>query len=231
MIEEYDYVFMLMVFLVSVIVVIYGKDGSEEVAIVEPEKSMDVTFNLPDIDEPFQPCYSIENTGKLSCVPNVICPGFMKSGTTFLYYTLIHHPKIARATVKEVNFFLNQPQTGFQTGLRQYSSHFVHNATQIIIDVSPKYFMRVESAEYIYQTNKNAKFIVILRDPVDRAYSHFWFEKHLEEKRIDEIKKSTCPNRIEELNFKQYINEEYQLLKECDMIPWKPKKVCKIILF
>ena len=58
-------------FLVSVIVVIYGKDGSEEVSNVVVEKSTNVTFNLPDINEPFQPCYSIENTGKLSYLVSI----------------------------------------------------------------------------------------------------------------------------------------------------------------
>ena len=217
------------VYLASVIIVFYKNEELEKELLFNFEfsKSDSITFNLPSIDEPFQPCYQIENSTQVSCIPNVICPGFMKSGTTFLYYSLVHHPKIARTHVKEINFFLNETIGGFDEGVHHYSSHFVRAASsQIVVDFSPKYFMRVESAEYIYKTNRNAKFIVILRDPVDRTYSHFWFQKKLEQqKHVEEIKQSECPNRIEDINFKQYLTEEYQLLNDCDMMPWNTKKV------
>ena len=110
-----------------------------------------------------QPCFQFTEESK-SCIPNVICPGVQKCGTSFLYYTLIHHPKIARSSVKEVNFYLNDTfNDDYTLGIRQYSSNFVHDPDQIIVDFSPKYMMVPEATELIYQTNKNTKFIITLR--------------------------------------------------------------------
>ena len=175
-----------------------------------------------------QPCFQFIAESK-SCIPNVICPGVQKCGTSFLYYTLIHHPKIARSSVKEVNFYLNDTfNDDYTLGIRQYSSNFVHDPDQIIVDFSPKYMMVPEATELIYQTNKNTKFIITLRDPVDRTYSHFRFSEKLvvktEEKR-EHLINGPCPRRLEELNFKQYLEEEYNILKDCSMLHFPHKEV------
>ena len=178
----------------------------------------DIRFNLPELEEVFQPCY-LKPNGQRACIPNVLCPGIMKSGTSFLYYTLIHHPNIARGHNKEVNFFIDGPQ-GYDAGFNTYASKFPDVTGQIIIDVSPKYMMRPDSAELIYNMNRHMKFIVILRDPVDRTYSHFRYmqQKYMDDAHQDTISYSTCPNRAYDVTFKEYISEELEVLEMCGFL-------------
>ena len=180
----------------------------------------EMIFHLPDLDVPSQQCFQL-NDEKPSCIPSLFCPGTMKSGTSFLYYTLTSHPKIAKSTIKEVNFFV--PDLGaYDSGIHAYSTHFIHDPSQIIVDMSPKYMMRAESAEMAYSVNPNARFIVMLRDPVDRSYSHYRFQQGLYNnvRHREELANSSCPNRIKNISFKQYINEEYNLMQACNLVPW-----------
>ena len=84
-----------------------------------------------------------------------------------------------------------------------------------------------EATELIYQTNRNTKFIITLRDPVDRTYSHYRFSEKLatNDRHLSSLIKGPCPRRIEEINFKHYLQEEYHILKKCDMIDFHHKKV------
>ena len=175
-----------------------------------------ITFNLPDIGTELNPCYSLDKNNNQSCIASVICPGVQKCGTTFLYFSLINHPNIAASKGKELNYYLD---TSYE-GLVHYSSYFIHDSDKILIDFSPKYMMVPESAELIYNTNRNAKFIITLRDPVDRAYSHFRFQQKLytNDRHIEGLLNGPCPRRIEDITFKHYIQEEYHVLTKCSMI-------------
>ena len=191
--------------------------------------SGDITFNLPVIDQVDQPCFSIN--GSTLCIPSLICPGTMKSGTTFLYTSLTHHPNIATSVVKEVNFYSQHTtiieKAPYSKGVEQYSSNFVHERDEFVIDFSPVYMMFSEPAELIYQTNRNTRFIVTLRDPVDRTYSHYRFQdvRFYDHKHIRSTLNSTCPNRRDILTFKHYLSEEYHVLNSCNMIKWNPPQV------
>ena len=175
-----------------------------------------ITFNLPDLGTELNPCYSFDRNHNQSCIASVICPGVQKCGTTFLYFSLINHPRIAASRGKELNYYLN---TSYD-GIVHYSDYFIHDSDKILIDFSPKYMMVPESAELIYKTNRNAKFIITLRDPVDRAYSHFRFQQKLysNDRHIESLLNGPCPRRIEDITFKHYLQEEYHVLTKCSMI-------------
>lgn len=119
-------------------------------------------------------------TSPLRVSPDFIIIGAQKCGTTSLYNYLIQHPCIFPAFRKELNFF----DIGFQRGNLWYRSYFptafyktykerIYNQNTITGEATPQYLFHPLAAERIAQTLPNAKFIVLLRNPVTRAFSHF----------------------------------------------------------
>ncbi len=112
----------------------------------------------------------------LRSLPHFLIIGAMKSGTTSLYTYLIQHPQVVRGMRKEVHLFDNAPRLGFlyrayfplRMNLRDY---------KITGEATPRYITRIEYAQHAAKIVPSAKIIVLLRNPVERAYSHF---KHAE---------------------------------------------------
>jgi hypothetical protein len=110
-------------------------------------------------------------------MPDFLIIGAQKGGTTSLYNYLIQHPQITTAKKKEIHFFDNQ----FHRGLRWYRNQFPllkkppsEREGQITGESSPYYLFHPLAAKRAWETLPQAKIIVLLRDPVDRAYSHYW---------------------------------------------------------
>ncbi|MCL2932552.1 MAG: sulfotransferase domain-containing protein [Trichodesmium sp. MAG_R03] len=105
--------------------------------------------------------------------PNFIIIGAQKSGTTSLYKYLTKHPQILSATKKEVHFF----DLNFNKGMNWYYSHFpkteIQNQT-ITGEASPYYIFHPHVPQRISQFLPDIKLIVLLRNPVDRAVSHYY---------------------------------------------------------
>jgi hypothetical protein len=117
--------------------------------------------------------------------PEVYLIGSQKSGTTTLSYLLSQHSKICISNPKEVHFFSQH----WTKGLTWYQKHFSMNQNLICIDASTSYSMasltqdhQVETSknffddipQRLYSINPKAKFIYIMRDPVERTYSGYW---------------------------------------------------------
>ena len=111
-------------------------------------------------------------------MPNFLIIGAMKSGTTALYYYLEQHPQIFMSPVKEPNFFCNGEREGSDsksvTRIGAYRDLFknVHDE-KAIGEASHCYLYEPKAVARIRQYVPDAKLVAILRDPVDRAYSHF----------------------------------------------------------
>lgn len=102
--------------------------------------------------------------------PSFLIIGGMKCGTTSLYSYLSKHPQVVPALKKEIHYFTKE----FDRGTDWYLSHFptIPSDSELITgEATP--CMTVENVEKrIHQSFPNLKFVVILRDPVARAYSH-----------------------------------------------------------
>lgn len=124
-------------------------------------------------------------TSPLRLLPNFIVIGTQKGGTTSLYNYLIQHPCIASAFAKEVHFFDNHTRAhNFGKGMAWYRSHFeyslhksynkiVHQQDLITGEASPDYIFDLHAPQRISSAVPGVKLIVLLRNPVDRAYSHY----------------------------------------------------------
>ena len=110
-------------------------------------------------------------------LPNFFCLGAAKSGTTTLYDILRQHPEIYIPNFKEPHFF-DIPEN-FENGLDWYARNYYKKANKkIIADFTPSYLFDENAPKRIFESlGKDMKFLVIFRNPVDRAYSHYLHSK------------------------------------------------------
>jgi len=109
-------------------------------------------------------------------LPHFIIIGVQKGGTSTLFELLKQHPLIKTSVFKEVHYYDFQ----YQRGKNWYRSFFpllTKNKNILYGEASPYYCFHPLVPERIYKDNPNIKLILLLRDPVDRAYSHFQMEK------------------------------------------------------
>jgi len=102
--------------------------------------------------------------------------GAQRCGTTSLYNYLIGHPKISSALNKEVHFFDINYNKGIDWYWKQFptvSEKVNSNEKSITGESTPYYLFHPLIAKRIFKHLPRIKLIVLLRNPVDRAYSHF----------------------------------------------------------
>lgn len=119
-----------------------------------------------------------------------IVAGAQRCGTTYLYRLLDAHPEIlmAKPLRPEPKYFLatGACPCAYDEYLRL---HFPERSRyRLLGEKSVAYMERRDAAERIRQTLPRAKIIIILRDPVSRAVSNFWFTKNygLEKRGLEE---------------------------------------------
>lgn len=104
--------------------------------------------------------------------PNFLVIGAAKAGTTWLYSCLYEHPEIYLPDIKELHFF--SYESVYQKGFDWYESNFSDVTVEKAVgEISPSYLPLKSTAERIYNYNPDMRLIVILRNPIDRAYSHY----------------------------------------------------------
>jgi hypothetical protein len=99
-------------------------------------------------------------------LPDFLIIGAQKSGTSAIWHCLTDHPDVGK-TQKEKNFF----NFGWDEGLKFYSEMFVKG--KLNGDATPGYLFMSVVPQRVKETIPNAKFIVSLRNPIDRAYSQY----------------------------------------------------------
>jgi len=122
-------------------------------------------------------------------IPNFIMIGVAKAGTTSFFRYLDQHPQIYMTSIKATNFFgyedardwkwadegeppllQNFPIRSFEA----FEASFAGASNEIAIgEVSPQYFRCPNAAQRIRECIPNAKLVVSLRNPAERAFSGF----------------------------------------------------------
>ena len=107
-------------------------------------------------------------------LPDFVIIGAAKAGTTSLYDLLTRHPHVECAALKELNYF----DDDFEKGIEWYKSHFPSprwkdGRRSITGEASPRYLFHPSVPERMAKVVPQARLIVLLRNPVDRAYSHY----------------------------------------------------------
>jgi hypothetical protein len=136
-------------------------------------------------------------TSPIRFKPSCMIIGTQKGGTTSLYDALTQNPLVGKGLNKELHFF-NQPTIKNEYWYRAYFPMMYLNKKHFYIDATPQYLCHPFVAERIAKWYPNMKFIVLLRNPIDRAYSHYFHEKRkCRENRTFEQAIQNCMNQPE----------------------------------
>ncbi len=118
-------------------------------------------------------------TPGLHMTPSFLICGAQRCGTTSMYQAMRAHPAVMRPTARKgVHYF----DTGFQHNLNWYLGHFPFKLqaaalrrkvgrNPMTFESSPYYLFHPLSADRIARTLPDVKIVILLRDPVERAYS------------------------------------------------------------
>ncbi|MFX0139007.1 MAG: sulfotransferase domain-containing protein [Candidatus Hodarchaeota archaeon] len=119
-----------------------------------------------------------ETEPKEENLPNFLVIGAHKSGTSWLYKILKTNSEVyLYPYVKELHFFTEH----YEKGLNWYKKFFPSQKSAIkykaIGDITPTYILFEYVPERVLKIIPNSKFIIILRNPVTRAFSHYKYNK------------------------------------------------------
>lgn len=116
--------------------------------------------------------------------PNFFIVGAQKSGTTSLHFYLTQHPQLLGARPKETGFFHDDENYAKgQKWLHKHIKNFQGKKSFLAFESTPENLYISKAAERIKKDYPSAKIIIILRDPVKRAFSAWNMYRDLFDKR------------------------------------------------
>jgi len=143
-------------------------------------------------------------TGPNRVLPDFLIIGAKRCGTTSLFSHLPEHPSIAESHHDNIGFF----NDNFHLGVNWYKSFFPTIGYKkkiekeygkfLAFDVTTRYMESKSTADNIKKVKPGIKIIVMLRNPIDRAYSQF---------------NVSVKEKTEEISFDEAITEEMNRLK------------------
>jgi len=106
-------------------------------------------------------------------LPNFLCVGTQKAGTTTIYDIIKQHPNIYLPSLKEIHFFNNDES--YNKGILWYKEFFSnYQGEKAIGEITPAYmYIDYVPERILRDLGKDIKLIFILRNPADRAYSQY----------------------------------------------------------
>lgn len=110
-------------------------------------------------------------------MPDFVIPGFSKSGTTTLFEWLAGCPEVSRGAAKEPAFFAEDHL--WEQGWEWYAGRIGDPSQGLVGDGSPHYLdpkWSERAAARIAEHRPDVKLLVLYRDPLERAISHFRHE-------------------------------------------------------
>lgn len=121
--------------------------------------------------------------GRPCARPALVIIGAQKAGTTSLFSYLVQHPQVVPPSGKEIHFF----DIAYGEGTDWYLSHFPEDAAlkaaedatglrHITIESTPYYLFHPAVPERLHRFAPDTRIVIMLRDPVARAVSHYWHE-------------------------------------------------------
>ena len=136
---------------------------------------------------------------RMKRLPQGIIIGQQKAGTKALLVFLMIHPDIVTPS-SEVHFFDNK--RSYARGLEYYRQQMpMSEPHQITIEKTPRYFRAPYVPERIRQMNESIKLLLIVREPVSRMISEYWFNKrHAKIKKEDTFEVSGRFSALENYN-------------------------------
>jgi len=135
-----------------------------------------------------QICCHVRGSEDWVCLPGLLVIGAQKAGTTALFGYMLEHPEFragaarypqkveieAEPVEKELHFFDSQHRVEQGPANYLYNFHTVHasqRSNYINADFTPSYILKWDTLQGIHELLPRSKIIIMLRDPVERAWS------------------------------------------------------------
>ena len=148
--------------------------------------------------------------------PNFFIVGAPKAGTTSLYNYLKTNPEIYMSALKEPHYFAPELSAKMHTkpirDRTEYLSLFEGAKNQIVIgEGSTRYLQDPNAAALIHQAASTARIIIILRDPVERAFSDYlmFAYRHASKLRVQKIMKMNFDDSDLNIPIKEILDAGY----------------------
>ncbi|MGR8933325.1 MAG: sulfotransferase domain-containing protein [Gammaproteobacteria bacterium] len=123
-----------------------------------------------------------------------IVAGTQKGGTTALYSYLKEHPDICMASEKEVHFFDTEKYFATEPDYSVYHAFFQPRPEHRLLgEATPIYMYWYAAPKRIWRYHSAMKWIILLRNPIERAFSHWNME---------------CARQADTLTFREAIQTE-----------------------
>jgi hypothetical protein len=123
-------------------------------------------------------------TWRLRSLPDFIIIGAQKAGTTSMFRYLSQHSQLLPSCVKEIHYFdggLNSDVDNFENGETWYRAHFPLKRqlrdNSKTFEASPLYIFNPLTPKRIFDLIPEVKIIALLRNPTERAISHYFHVK------------------------------------------------------
>jgi Sulfotransferase domain len=179
---------------------------------------------------------------EIGSLPDYVIIGAQKGGTSFLYYLLTRHPLVEPAARKELHFF-DQPEL-FDNGAEWYRRCFPRQNSKdgqrsITGEATPYYLFDPPVAKRMAETVPKARLIALLRNPVDRAYSHYQmqvkrgteprtFEEAIEQQHSSYVSRGIYVDQL--LRWFEFFNKDQMLILKSEDFFERPVEILKVVL-
>ena len=161
-------------------------------------------------------------TSPLRLLPDFLLIGTQRGGTTALYHYLQTHPCIKAATTTDTHFFEKKFNKGltwyrghFPTSIERYTMQHLRRQAFLTGEASSSYLFYPHAPKRVAQTVPRVKLIVLLRNPVDRAYSQYFHAIELGHETssfaeaIQDEEERTAQERAKILQDENYYSDTY----------------------
>ena len=179
---------------------------------------------------------------EVGALPDFVIIGAQKGGTSFLYHLLTLHPLVEPAARKELHFFDN-PEL-FDHGAEWYRRCFPRlnskdGQRSITGEATPYYLFDPPVAKRMAQIVPQARLIALLRNPIDRAYSHYQmqvkrgteprtFEEAIEQQHSSYMSRGIYVDQL--LRWFEFFGKEQMLILKSEDFFARPVETLKVVL-
>jgi hypothetical protein len=178
----------------------------------------------------------------VGALPDFVIIGAQKGGTSFLYHLLTLHPLVEPAARKELHFF-DHPER-FDNGAEWYRRCFPRLSSKngqrsITGEATPYYLFDPPVAKRMAEIVPQARLIALLRNPVDRAYSHYQmqvkrgteprtFEEAIEQQHSSYVSRGIYVDQL--LRWFEVFSKEQMLILKSEEFFERPIETLKVVL-
>src|SRR6267378_2969090 len=140
-----------------------------------------------------------------------VLAGAQKSGTTASHYFLSKHPNITMGDQQEIHFFDNDALFASNVDYEELHKHYPPLAPSTTAgDCTPSYIYHAPAAERIWRYNPKIKLLILLRNPVDRAFAHV--DRGFYGRQLERLFKFFPRDQIKAVKFEEFREKQRETL-------------------